>query len=400
MWIVHSRSRGEWVCSLCLLDDALASAARAFGEAEECSYCGQAPAAPEGVLLVDDLVQLVADGLGYEYEPPEEQVSWDSREGGWLLPVTDTYDVLTNEEITEDPDLLDDLVAGLGQWQLVERDPYSLSPAEALISGWHEFRNFVINQRRYTFLNHRGSDDGLERDPDAIPLTTMLQLISEAVSAGEFLVTLPAGTTWWRGRPHPEHQFYSSAKDLGSPPKHFARDNRMSPKGIGAFYGADSPQCARAEVAAYAKDAGVITMAEFRLCRPAKMLDLRRPPSLPSLFDPDKRDRRPFIRFLRDFVRDVVKTAEPSDIQNLDYIPTQIVAEHLRFDLVATADELDGIMWRSSQYPSGIACVIFAGNAQMGEPSNVGKDTILAISPETVVRVSAHDAPEPEDEIS
>lgn len=392
MWTVHSRGRGDWVCSLCLLDSALAAVARNSGECEECSYCGQTPAAPEGVLAVVDLVQLVADGLGHEYEAPEEQVGWSSQEGGWLLPVKDTYDVLVDEEITENPDLLSDLVDGVGQWQLVERNPYSLSPAEALTYGWHDFRDFVVNQRRYTFLNHRDLDERANRDPDAIPVARMLHLISQAVSAGEFLVTVPAGTTWWRGRPHPAGEFYSSAIDLGSPPKHFAKDNRMSPKGIGAFYGADSLECAHAEVAAYAEGPDVITAAEFRLNRPAEMLDLRRPLLLPSLFDPDKRDRRPFIRFLRDFVHDVIKTAEPSDVQNLDYVPTQIVAEHLRFELPVASGRLDGVLWRSSQYPSGTACVIFARNDQMAEPGSADEDTLLVIAPETVVRLSSHDS--------
>jgi hypothetical protein len=156
----------------------------------------------------------------------------------------------------------------------------------------------------------------------------------------------------------------------------------MSPKGIGAFYGASTAVGARKEVAGYASPGQEATVGLFTQLTDLTVVDLRDLPSIPSLFDPDKRHLRGPIEFLRDFVKDVTEVAKPEDTHNLEYIPTQVIAEHLRFDLPA-----DGILWRSSKDPDVDVVVLFLSNAEMCNAGSCDTNSRLRLEPETTRRL-------------
>jgi hypothetical protein len=68
---------------------------------------------------------------------------------------------------------------------------------------------------------------------------------------------------------------------------------------------------------------------------------------------------------MSDFLEDVTKIADPSDTQNLDYIPTQVIAEYFRYGLSGDAGPVQGILWRSSKDPTVTSCIIFAAQDLM-----------------------------------
>lgn len=221
---------------------------------------------------------------------------------------------------------------------MVPARPYAATPAEALKWGWEAFRKFVKHRRRFTFLATDHST------ADGAGMLPMPAAVADAVEEVGLVKELPMGTDWWRIRPHPSSETYSSAADLGTPPDAVARDNRMSPKGIGAFYGASTATGARAEVAGYADPAHDCSIGKFVTTVPLAVVDLRDLPDYPSLFDPDRRHLRAPIEFLYGFVKEATEVADPTDKYNLDYVPTQVVAETFRYDL-----PVDGILWRSSR---------------------------------------------------
>lgn len=47
------------------------------------------------------------------------------------------------------------------------------------------------------------------------------------------------------------------------------------------------------------------------------------------------------------------EVADPTDKQNLDYVPLQVVAQTFRYDL-----PVDGILWRSSKDETVTSCVL------------------------------------------
>ncbi|MBB3044242.1 hypothetical protein FHU40_004079 [Nocardioides soli] len=234
----------------------------------------------------------------------------------------------------------------------------------------------VKHKRRYTFLVE---DHSTAEGAGEIPLHAMPNAVSDSVHAGGLVVTLPKGSEWWRLRPHPATESYSIAAEIGTPPDKAARDNRMTPKGIGAFYGASTEKGARDEVAGYADPAHAASIGRFTTAVPLTVVDLRDVPTVPSLFDPALRHLRPYIEFLHGFVRDVREVADPGDFQNLDYIPTQVMAETMRYDLSA-----DGVLWRSSKDPSVTSCVLFIPPEEVADGGHEGDKTRLVLDPTSI----------------
>lgn len=141
---------------------------------------------------------------------------------------------------------------------------------------------------------------------------------------------------------------------------------------------------ARAEVAGYAGVADDGTLGKFMQLTNLSLVDLRDLPEVPSLFDAERRHMRGVLSFMRDFIADVTKVADPSDTANLDYIPTQVIAEHLRYDLPA-----DGICWRSTKDRDVTVCVLFLPNETMADAGDVSSDSRLELDPTTVTHVPA-----------
>lgn len=352
------------VCSNCIYDQALAEAVRGEGGKEACDYCGSTPDGEEASAALETVAELIRRGFECEHEDAAEMVLWSSADGGYQMSgQRDTWDLLRDHEVSENEELLADLQSEIGEQVWVQRDPYAASPVQALRWGWNGFRDLVKHQRRYTFLIRDEADTtgvGGELGMAGVPAA-----VADAVHDAGHIVVLPASTRWWRIRPHAPGEVYTSAADLGSPPDAVAQDNRMSPKGMGTFYGASTLAGARAEVAGYANPRHDGTAGQFELLRDISVVDLRDAANTPSLFDASRRHLRAPIEFMRDFLKDVTRIADPSDIQNLEYIPTQVIAEYFRYGLSGNAGPVQGILWRSSKDCTVTSCVIFAAQDLM-----------------------------------
>lgn len=364
------------VCSGCLTDYALSAAVRETGGQGACDYCHLAPTCPEASAPVGLVLDLIVDGFRYEYEDPVEQVLYSSADGGYQMGLLDAWDLLGNHDVTEDGDLVEDLATAIQQDAWVQRDPYAASPTDALRWGWESFREYVKHRRRYTFLVR---DSTSMYGAGEITMDAMPAALADAVDSAGQVRVLRAGKRWWRVRVHAPGEQHGSASALGSPPDQWAKDNRMTAKGMGAFYGASTAAGAQAEVAGYADPLDEGTIGEFELLSDITVVDLTRVDDVPSLFDVGRRHERAPIAFMRGFVQDVARVADPSDRQNLDYVPTQIVAEYLRYELRGAAGPVAGILWRSSKDPSVENCVIFAANEQMSEAGAILHESLLAL---------------------
>ncbi|UBQ02763.1 HEPN-associated N-terminal domain-containing protein [Curtobacterium sp. TXMA1] len=373
------------VCSQCVIDAELQSAIRSAAGQERCSFCGTLPVVPDASADVDVILALIVDGLRYEYEPPVDQVAWSSRDGGYQMGTSDTADLLEHEQVTDNPELMQALADAIEETEWVQRDPYAASPADALRWGWAEFRTFVKHRRRFTFL----AGDGVAPAGGEFSMSAIPAALTKAASDAGAVRVLSAGTQWWRIRPHAPGEVYRTAKELGTPPDGVARDNRMSPKGVGAFYGASTAVGARAEVAGYAAGGLDGTVGQFTLRHDIAVVDLSRLMGVPSLFDALNRHRRAAAIFMRDFIRDVSAVASPSDLQNLEYIPTQIVAEHFRYSLRLDGALVTGLLWSSSKDPSVQNCVIFAPNERMSDLGFADDATVLELDPNSVKVIPA-----------
>jgi hypothetical protein len=381
MELVESRGWSDLdttICSECVVDEALVAAIQAHGGSDQCDYCGETPAAPQASAPIELVLELVVDGLKLEYESPAEGMAWDE---GYVGTVYDTWDLVWDLGITERTDVHEALHRAIVNEQWCQRDPYAATPAEALTWGWEAFRKFVKHKRRFTFLT---KDHSTADGAGMIPMHAMPSAIADAVQQVGLITELPVGTEWWRIRAHPNTESYASAAALGTPPDAVARDNRMTPKGIGAFYGASTAAGARAEVAGYANPADDGSIGKFIITAALTVVDLRDLPDHPSLFDPERRHLRAPIDFLYGFVKDATDVADPSDKQNLDYVPTQVVAETLRYDL-----PVDGVLWRSSKDKSVTCCVLFIPSTDVTELGSETDSTRLVLDPASVAHIDA-----------
>jgi hypothetical protein len=103
-----------------------------------------------------------------------------------------------------------------------------------------------------------------------------------------------------------------------------------------------------------------VTFGEFKTLRPLRVLDLTILPIIPSLFDEAHyADRMPLI-FMHRFVEDAAKPISKDGMEHIDYVPTQVVAEHFRHVFTLPKKKyLDGIRYRSSKSKNGICLALF-----------------------------------------
>lgn len=383
-WLEEVESRG-WdslatvVCSTCVTEPTLAEAIRSYEGADECDYCGSVPHTPDASAPADLLLASLVDGLRFEYDDPVNEMAWDGEYIG--APLYETWDLIAEFEITDSDSLNEDLVHAIAQDQWCQRNPYETRRDEALTYGWDAFRSYIKHRRRFTYLT-RTVTAGLGAGD--LPMHAVPSAIAETVEETGLVRTLPAGEEWWRIRTHAAGLSYSTAVEIGTPPDAVARDNRMTPKGIGAFYGSSSLDTARKEVASYAAPTDWGSAGRFTTTKDLAIVDLREIPPVPSLFDESRRHLRAPIRFLHSFVADITKVADPGHAQDLEYVPTQAIAETFRYELKGAVGPVDGVMWRSSRDLAESSCVLLIPSQDVADLGSEDARTKLLLDPASV----------------
>jgi hypothetical protein len=373
--VVHERGWGssnKSVCAECVGDPALKAVIREAIDAAECSYCGMLG---EGELIaapLDRVLEAVVDGLYLEYDDPVHEAMWSSADGGYQVPHQDTWDVLIELDVANNDQLHSDLVNAIETQVWCQRHSYQASPKDALLWGWDAFCKYVKHERRFTFLSHSDNSDEV-RGWGEIPPEDMLPAMRRAVEVSGMITDLPRGSVLYRARAHGPEPFAKTASALGSPPHRYAKANRMTPAGIGAFYAATSASVAIAEVRGYSDPSVPISVGQFVTGRNLRIVDLSVVPDVPSLFDPERRHLRASLQFIHRFVADATRTVAPDDREHLEYIPTQVVAEYLRTS--GGYEPVQGIRWRSTRGAGGLSMVLFVENAACVEYSDGWADT-------------------------
>ncbi len=353
---------GRVVCAKCFEDYAIQDFIRASASERKCSYCGRRSKKPIAVPM-NDVLELIGEGLGCEYADPAEQNPWD--EGEYVFPTMDSRELFDEiGPIAQNDDVHEEIVKAFSDRMWNEKDLFGLWEGDALRYGWKYFVKAVKYQRRYVFLRpkKKGPSDSEVPTPDK-----MLDRIGQVINEVELVRTMDAGTRWFRARVHSPAEKYTSAADLGTVPRKASRSssNRMSPAGIPMFYGAEDEATAIAET--YAPNSGVpatVTVAKFLTARDAYVVDLTALPVFPSLFDDGRRHLRAPVSFLLSFVKDLAKPIKKGRAL-IEYVPTQIVTEYLRHIFRTEAGHrVRGVIYQSARNGGGKCCVLFVRNKQ------------------------------------
>jgi HEPN superfamily RES-like protein/RES domain-containing protein len=358
----------DFVCADCFEDEALKEFVRASSEAFICDYCDAEADAPIAAPM-SEVLDLISESLHAEYQEAEE-ANLPVEEGEYVFKPMSTSEVFGEiGTVTENERLLETILTAFDDFAWVSKPFYSPPEDDALRYNWKEFVRAVKYRRRYLFLlSHRRKK---RQESDAVPPEEMLRRIGEVIEQVDLVQEMKPGTRWFRVRVHDYDGAPTTAAALGTAPRRRATSNRMSPAGIPMFYGASDPETAFSETfTPRPGEACAVTVALFETARSCWVVDFSKLPPVPSLFDSRRRHLRRGIAFLHGFVRDLTKKVKRDGREHIDYVPTQIVTEYLRYAFKPFGFRVSGIVYDSAQREGGICCALFFRNTQCCEPTS------------------------------
>ncbi len=272
-----------------------------------------------------------------------------SREGGWLISNDDASTIVDNYLACNVSDEFCNAVVNATMDELwCESNWDILSPLKKLKYGWEEFRHIVKHVQRFSFA---WSNDGEEVwHPDHTNPRVTLERVGELVKKYKLLKTVPAGTQICRVRVD-KNTFYSSMPDIGVPPSSASNASRMSPAGISMFYGAVDFETAIKETWDEQNTAHC-SMGLFRLKKNISVVDYSSIPVVPGFWSDIERQKREEILFLHQLADDFSKPISRGAKVDLEYAPTQIVAEFLMKSPFLQTDRtnpITGLLFSSSK---------------------------------------------------
>lgn len=362
----EAEGRGFWATGDVVCVDHLSPELAGFvtvrrGDDTGCAACGFTS---DEVFELDELLDIGVGVLRTYWLDANEHLFHDSEsDSGWALidPVT-ADDLVRNEIFTGDVD--DDLLEVLARPDLLG-DQQWFDPAQLWLEGreliaysWSAFHQWAIDQPEDVDLVAMSTKpvdlfDLSDEAADGIDPKHMLSRLTELVEAHIGLTAVPITRTWHRALPLEPGELPTPAR-LGSAPVAQAKANRMSPKGVSMFYGADDPSTAWKEIRPDPSDR--IVIGRWHPARPLRMLDLVELADPPSFFDWENATVRVGIKSLEAFA-EALSLPIASGHEH-DYLSTQAFTEYLRRHLPG----VDGIIYRSS-INGRPCCVVFADNA-------------------------------------
>jgi hypothetical protein len=172
------------------------------------------------------------------------------------------------------------------------------------------------------------------------------------------LKTIEKGSEIFRARKN-KAVAYTKPDELGPPkPEECIYANRMSPAGIPMFYGSfDIETC----IAELGNTKGDYSIAKWETQKILNILDFTKHfkysiqhhqyfyEDFPSIFDKDRRDFIFDYRFILRLASDISAKVEKDGTENIDYVPTQVIAEYIRKIVLIENKHIDGICFYSSQ---------------------------------------------------
>jgi len=222
---------------------------------------------------------------------------------------------------------------------------------DGFVGRWERFAHAVKHQVRSGFaVAPVTSYVRHDLTPPQVVATFLHELRIYVDGPLNLVQPVPAGTSFFRGRPMAQPgEVPSTAKDLGPASADKAAANRMSAQGIPHFYGAEDAETVAAEIASH-DPKPLALVGEFKTTRELRILNLPAKPDIPGIFNRERRPERDRALWLREFVRLVTQPVIPDGRERVEYAPTQVVTEYLRW---VPEVKIDGIAFPSAQSDSG-----------------------------------------------
>ena len=351
----------ETLCLDHIDDPVLHRHAERWATETSCSFCSRRPGR-DGVPLavpMDVVATRVFEAAATRYRSFDEAFHF---EGEAFETDLDTDEVIYNitdgafdDSVSEG--VMNAIVAAIATPQSWFED----DTRDQFAYSWEQFSETVRHEARFVLITD--PRPGGENEPPARLARFLEGLLGYADKSTRMLHTLPTGTKLYRGRMTDDlvklraDTDVDPAQQLGAAPPDKAAPGRMSGEGVPLFYGADNVHTTVAEIALHSPyDDAVI--GEFTTQRPVTILDFTRNPKVPSIFDLDHQSRRMFAEFVDDFVSAITRPVILDGRERVDYLPTQVVTEYLRW---VPRRRIDGIAFPSRADSRGKNVVLFTG---------------------------------------
>lgn len=325
----------------------------------KCSYCGRLTKVCSLQKLMEDVTWKIH--LYYTrpenaslylahsfYDDDEEEIKGFRRFGEFIVPneaeCYDSTELLLEalDAIPDNQELYNDVLSVFEteSWISVDllREDYK---SERLLDQWKKFCLIVTSQKRYTFL----------ANPDFLPVLTnkgekrdILTGLSSIITGQKICRILPTGTKVYRARRVRQDELDKGIdfNNITSPPNEKATPNRMSPAGISMFYASYLKKTA--EMECVGDKSLTMIVGTFKTIKPLMVLDLTRIPEN-SFWMTGWQENM----FLHQFNKEITKPVSEDDDNLLQYIPTQVLTEYLRYMYEINGKHLDGIVYGSSK---------------------------------------------------
>lgn len=355
----------EYICGECFNDKGMKDFCSVHAVSEECDFCGATADEPIAA-PIDDVTAHINSCVHEHFDDPANAgLPYESAEGGYQGTTYDSDEVLMELELDfpndRDGHLREAVLNGLDNVLWSEAEPFALSPSQQLHYSWERFCRVIKHERRYFFFQEEERHPDDDRDELFSPGDILRSLFRYARDVGAF-VTLPVGSQFYRARPQPDGESYTTARDLGPLPRESAvQSNRMSPPGVVMTYVAENRETALAETAS---DPGNFAVGQFTNDRDLLILDLANLPEIPTAFaeiwDSMEFDPRQPLNFLAAISFEISRPIARDNRVHVEYVPTQVVTEYVRTAIRIDGRKVDGIRYSSSRHDTATAMVLFA----------------------------------------
>lgn len=342
----------EYVCSQHIKDDFISKYIKDKGTKGKCDYCNK----KINVVELNIVLELLITGIDYLFEDPN-QSRYINKEGVHGLDgnTFDFYDLWYEDYLglnINNTNLFEDIYNYLSNESLYcYLDEYG-SEKDFLNDSWSHFKRIVKHKARFVFHFSKIFSNFNLDDPISI-----LDKVQNSIINFNLITELKENSTLYRCRQHKKEKEVKLAKHLASAPLNFSKANgRMNPAGISMFYSSKSKKLTVKEVVDFTDNSKPFyTTGIFRTKKTLKLVDLTKIPIAGSIFDSTANPDIDTISFLNGFIKDITKPIDNEDTI-IEYIPTQIVTEYIRFNPKLN---VDGIIYPSSKESSLKNIVLF-----------------------------------------
>ncbi|MFY7728165.1 MAG: HEPN-associated N-terminal domain-containing protein [Flavobacterium sp.] len=340
---LYNFETAETICDSHIDDDFIKSQIKSNGVRGKCSYCNKF----KNIVELSFALELIVVGIDYLFEDPNDSRYYDKDseygfDGNIMNFHSLWYDDLLNLNINNSQ-LAEDIYRYLNNDSLYCYKNEFYSESDDLLDLWSTFKDTVKYKARFVFHY----EDVFKKSYHFFNPVDVLDNVQHYIQRLNLFTFLPANSKLFRTRQHQKKTEIKSAEDITSVPKEYSKTNgRMNPAGISMFYCSQDKELTVKEVVDFKSMKNKFyTTAIFRNVNDLKLVDLSNLPHLPSIFDAERSDDIQVLYFLRNFVRDISMPVE-EDTLIVEYIPTQIVTEYIRFNPVL---KVDGIIYPSAK---------------------------------------------------